>query len=735
MGRQGEQPPEAPPYKGPRRKSTTTGGDDGEVGGPLLGPPSPMVGALLGGGLQDEYDVSETLISCEGPPPLKFSAPALTEGAPGPLLWEAPYSCGNPAVERISGILRYYNAAPRGSGGPPRGGALTTGAPLLVSPSGSLEGHPSADSDMDHTTRRRSSDSTAGDPEACPSLPVVAEGPHQGPPPSSGIPQGAAASPSGVPTHQGAPPSSGGPPTEGSTVVLVAPRIPTYVPPAAFCGLLLNSNYPFLQAKVLQGPSPSEYLMVLEGERATALEALQALNGVFFGGPLGAFCELRLVCDVSLKVQTRKGAPGGPFGGPCPIDPRTEAPRLPPRSTKRGPPDAGVPRAAGAPAPSPIGSVRGPPVGGPSVLGGRRPTAAAPPLKPGSVGGASAAGDGRGGAPLTPGGGAPSEEFLSPLHLLPRYDSLHFCAVCLDRLSVVRPPPLHPPAAPSAAAPAAAGGPSPQPPAPTATTTAAAADAAAAATPSSAAMLPAGTGTEGPRDPQGGPWQGRPEGSPGDSQATAAATTTAAAAGVSWGTSPKVSPSLSFLPSTPLSSGGAPSGAPGGPFGSPAALGSPLAGGPPSGGGPPEGAFPGSGWDMPIAVLCGHSFHVSCLQKWRDASCPVCRYQQHPLQPSCCSACGETEGIMICLVCGFTGCGGAQKQQPHPLTHQPETGSPGGTEIQNNGNGGAEQGGPQGAPIGFKAGHALLHFLEMSHSHALEVDDFDKLHLSLLAFF
>ncbi|KAL8444168.1 hypothetical protein Emed_006340 [Eimeria media] len=157
-----------------------------------------------------------------------------------------------------------------------------------------------------------------------------------------------------------------------------------------------------------------------------------------------------------------------------------------------------------------------------------------------------------------------------------------------------------------------------------------------------------------------------------------------------------------------------------------------------AGGPPPASGAPGApATDMPLSVLCGHSFHVGCLQKWRDNTCPVCRYQQHPLQPSCCSACDETEGLLTCLVCGFTGCGGPRTKSPPsgggeegaPLLPSqgdsgvqdatagpPSGGAPVSTVEDRRGGPDGREGGPQG-PL---AGHALLHFLEMSHSHALE---------------
>jgi BRCA1-associated protein len=31
-----------------------------------------------------------------------------------------------------------------------------------------------------------------------------------------------------------------------------------------------------------------------------------------------------------------------------------------------------------------------------------------------------------------------------------------------------------------------------------------------------------------------------------------------------------------------------------------------------------------------VTTICSHSFHASCLSKWGDSSCPVCRYTQQP---------------------------------------------------------------------------------------------------------
>jgi len=62
------------------------------------------------------------------------------------------------------------------------------------------------------------------------------------------------------------------------------------------------------------------------------------------------------------------------------------------------------------------------------------------------------------------------------------------------------------------------------------------------------------------------------------------------------------------------------------------------------------------GGGVPLTILCGHTFHARCLFRWCDATCPICRFQQHPNQTSCCDVCGQSDCIHICLVCGFIGC-------------------------------------------------------------------------------
>ncbi|OIW15815.1 hypothetical protein TanjilG_04350 [Lupinus angustifolius] len=58
-----------------------------------------------------------------------------------------------------------------------------------------------------------------------------------------------------------------------------------------------------------------------------------------------------------------------------------------------------------------------------------------------------------------------------------------------------------------------------------------------------------------------------------------------------------------------------------------------------------------------LTTICNHSFHCSCISKWADSSCPVCRYCQQQAEKSICFVCQTTENLWICVICGFVGCG------------------------------------------------------------------------------
>ncbi|KAL7951891.1 zf-UBP domain-containing protein [Trichoderma barbatum] len=73
-----------------------------------------------------------------------------------------------------------------------------------------------------------------------------------------------------------------------------------------------------------------------------------------------------------------------------------------------------------------------------------------------------------------------------------------------------------------------------------------------------------------------------------------------------------------------------------------------------------------------MTVPCSHVFHCTCLQRWKGAGCPVCRFtnpseERDPSNPysqpfggsasNLCSVCDCADDLWICLICGFLGCG------------------------------------------------------------------------------
>ncbi|WPK27306.1 hypothetical protein PUMCH_004687 [Australozyma saopauloensis] len=112
-----------------------------------------------------------------------------------------------------------------------------------------------------------------------------------------------------------------------------------------------------------------------------------------------------------------------------------------------------------------------------------------------------------------------------------------------------------------------------------------------------------------------------------------------------------------------------------------------------------------------LTIPCQHTFHCMCLSKWRDDTCPVCRYtndvSNHTIRRSVrrllqlnlrmqqlqireetaqlappakststsetCMACNTQENLWVCLICGNVGCSRYAPEQ-HSLKHFVESG-------------------------------------------------------------
>ena len=57
-------------------------------------------------------------------------------------------------------------------------------------------------------------------------------------------------------------------------------------------------------------------------------------------------------------------------------------------------------------------------------------------------------------------------------------------------------------------------------------------------------------------------------------------------------------------------------------------------------------------------TICDHTFHAACLERWADASCPVCRHVAGEAEErATCATCGTDGDLWVCLICGEVRCG------------------------------------------------------------------------------
>lgn len=84
-----------------------------------------------------------------------------------------------------------------------------------------------------------------------------------------------------------------------------------------------------------------------------------------------------------------------------------------------------------------------------------------------------------------------------------------------------------------------------------------------------------------------------------------------------------------------------------------------------------------------VTNFCNHTLHAACLAKCDANCCPVCRHAfELTPESSVCMKCGQHDGLWMCIVCAFVGCG--YYREKHALDHFRETQHPFASSLTEN---------------------------------------------------
>lgn len=84
-----------------------------------------------------------------------------------------------------------------------------------------------------------------------------------------------------------------------------------------------------------------------------------------------------------------------------------------------------------------------------------------------------------------------------------------------------------------------------------------------------------------------------------------------------------------------------------------------------------------------VTNFCNHTLHAACLARCDANCCPVCRHAfELTPESSVCMKCGQHDGLWMCIVCAFVGCG--YYRSKHALDHFRETQHPFASSLTEN---------------------------------------------------